>query len=51
MPRLLIDRVIYLDLPPTPDLYQIVESSPGVFYIGARSHRLEYHLKDTPHYR
>jgi len=33
-----------------PDLYQIVEGEPGVFYIGARGHLLEYHLKDTPHY-
>lgn len=46
-----LDRVIYLDPPPIPDLYQIVEGAPGVFYIGARSHLLEYHLKDTPHYR
>lgn len=45
------DRIIYLDPPPIPDLYQIVEGAPGVFYIGARSHLLEYHLKDTPHYR
>ncbi|MBM3262716.1 MAG: hypothetical protein FJY97_04735 [candidate division Zixibacteria bacterium] len=45
------DRIEYLDTPPIPDLYQIVEGSPGVFYIGARGHLLEYHLKDTPHYR
>lgn len=45
------DRVLYLDPPPIPDLYQIVEGAPGVFYIGARGHLLEYHLKDTPHYR
>lgn len=45
------DRLLYLDQPPIPDLYQIVEGSPGVFYIGARGHLLEYHLKDTPHYR
>src|SRR5262249_23169855 len=45
------DRLIYLDPPPIPDLYQIVEGSPGVFYLGARGHLLEYHLKDTPHYR
>ena len=45
------DRVHYLDQPPITDLYQIVEGEPGVFYIGARGHLLEYHLKDTPHYR
>ena len=45
------DRILYLDQPPIPDLYQIVEGRPGVFYIGARGHLLEYHLKDTPHYR
>ena len=45
------DRIDYLDAPPIPDLYQIVEGEPGVFYIGARGHLLEYHLKDTPHYR
>ncbi|MEX1021413.1 MAG: hypothetical protein WDZ49_17260 [Litorilinea sp.] len=46
-----LGRVIYLDPPPIPDLYQIVEGSPGVFYIGARGHLLEYHAKGTPHYR
>jgi hypothetical protein len=46
-----LNRIIYLDQPPIPDLYQIVEGSPGVFYIGARGHLLEYHLRDTPHYR
>ena len=45
------DRVHYLDQPPITDLYQIVEGKPGIFYIGARGHLLEYHLKDTPHYR
>ena len=45
------DRIHYLDSPPIPDLYQIVEGEPGIFYIGARGHLLEYHLKDTPHYR
>jgi hypothetical protein len=45
------DRLIYLDQPPIPDLYQIVEGAPGVFYLGARGHLLEYHLKDTPHFR
>lgn len=43
--------VIYLEPPPIPDLYQIVEGAPGVFYIGARGHLLEYHVQDTPHYR
>lgn len=46
-----LDRIIYLDQPPIPDLYQIVEGEPGVFYIGARGHLLEYHVKGTPHYR
>lgn len=45
------DRLCYLDPPPIPDLCQIVEGAPGVFYIGARGHLLEYHLKETPHYR
>ncbi len=45
------DQVYYLDSPPIGDLYQIVEGAPGVFYIGARGHLLEYHLKDTPHFR
>jgi outer membrane protein assembly factor BamB len=44
-------RIHYLDQPPITDLYQIVEGKPGVFYIGARGHLLEYHLKDTGHYR
>ena len=45
------DRIHYLDQPPITDLYQIVEGKPGIFYIGARGHLLEYHLKDKPHYR
>ena len=45
------ERVEYLDQPPISDLYQIVEGEPGVFYLGARGHLLQYHLKDTPHYR
>ena len=45
------NRVHYLDPPPIPDLYQIVEGAPGIFYIGARGHLLEYHLRETPHYR
>ena len=45
------ERVVYLDPPPLPDLYQIVEGEPGVFYIGARGHLLEYHLRGVPHYR
>jgi outer membrane protein assembly factor BamB len=44
-------RLSCLDPPPIPDLYQIVEGAPGVFYMGARGHLLEYHLKDPPHYR
>lgn len=45
------DRIHYLDQPPIPDLYQIVEGAPGIFYLGARGHLLEYHLKNTPHFR
>src|SRR5207247_9049268 len=45
------DRVHILAKSPIPDLYQIVEGEPGVFYIGARAHLLEYHLKEPPHYR
>ena len=45
------ERLFYLDPPPIRELYQIVEGQPGVFYIGARGHVLEYHLKDTPHFR
>lgn len=44
-------QILYLDPPPIPDLYQIVEGEPGVLYIGARGHLLEYHVADTPHYR
>ncbi len=45
------EQIFYLDPPPIPDLYQIVEGEPGIFYIGARGHLLEYHAKGTPHYR
>jgi hypothetical protein len=45
------DRVNLLEKSPIPDLYQIVEGAPGVFYTGARSHLLEYHLKELSHYR
>ena len=45
------ERIVYLDTPPIPDLYQIVEGAPGVFYMGARGHLLQHHLKDQPHYR
>ena len=45
-------RVQYLDAPPIRDLYQIIEGpEPGGFFIGARGHLLEYHLRDTPHFR
>jgi hypothetical protein len=45
-------RIIYLDTPPIRDLYQIVEGpTAGVFFIGARGHLLEYHVRDTPHFR
>lgn len=46
------ERLVNLDKAPIPDLYQIVEGfEDGVFYIGARGHLLEYHLRDTPHFR
>lgn len=46
------ERVVYLDQGPIPDLCQIVEGpEDGVFYIGARSHLLEYHVRETPHFR
>jgi hypothetical protein len=45
------DRVNILAKSPIPDLYQIVEGEPGVFYTGARAHLLEYHLKEPAHYR
>ena len=46
------DRLVYLDKAPIPDLYQIVEGAEdGVFYIGARGHLLEYHVRETPHFR
>lgn len=46
------DRLFYLDRAPIPDLCQIVEGpQDGVFYIGARGHLLEYHVRETPHFR
>jgi hypothetical protein len=46
------DRIVYLDQSPIPDLCQIVEGpEDGVFYIGARGHLLEYHVRETPHFR
>ena len=45
------DRLLFLDTSPIPDLYQIVEGEPGVFYLGARGHLLEYHARGTPHHR
>ena len=44
-------RLILLDEAPIPDLYQIVEGEPGVFYLGARGHLLEYRAAGVPHYR
>ncbi|MEM7131061.1 MAG: hypothetical protein AAF702_32365 [Chloroflexota bacterium] len=46
-----MNRILYLEPPPIPDLYQIIEGQPGIFYTGARGHLLEYHLAGTPHYR
>jgi len=45
------ERVNYLKPPPIPDCYQIVEAEPGVFYVGARGHLLEFHLSAGAHYR
>jgi hypothetical protein len=44
-------KVEYLDPPPIPDLYQIVEGEPGVFYMGARTHLLRYTVKTPGFYR
>lgn len=44
------ERIIYLNPPPIPDRYQIVEGQPGVFYIGACGHFLEHSMRNTPHY-
>lgn len=45
------ERVSYLKPPPIPDCYQIIEAEPGVFYLGARGHLLEFHLSAGAHYR
>ena len=44
-------KLEYLDAPPIPGLYQIVEGAPGEFYIGARTHLLKYRLETPPFYR
>ena len=44
-------KIEYLDKPPIPGLYQIVEGKPGVFYIGARTHLLRYHVNTPVFYR
>lgn len=46
-------RVVVLDVSPVADLYQIVESpvEDGVFYMGAQSHVLKYHVDAVPHFR
>ena len=44
-------EIEYLDPPPIPDLYQIVEGAPGEFYMGARSHLLKYTLNTPVYYR
>jgi outer membrane protein assembly factor BamB len=41
----------YLDTPPMPGLYQIVEGSPGEFYMGAGTHLLKYFVKAPAYYR
>ena len=42
-------EIEYLDQPPIPNLYQIVEGEPGVFYMGAQTHLLKY-IVDAPAY-
>ena len=41
----------YLDTPPMTGLYQIVEGSPGEFYMGAGTHLLKYFVKAPAYYR
>jgi hypothetical protein len=41
----------YLEPPPIPDLYQIVEGLPGEFFMGARTHLLKYSLGSGEYYR
>jgi streptogramin lyase len=43
--------VEYLDPPPIPDLYQIVEGAPGEFFIGARTHLLKYTPNSSEYFR
>jgi len=40
-------QIEYLETPPMPGLYQIVEGQPGVFYMGAGTHMLKY-VVETP---
>jgi hypothetical protein len=44
-------KIEYLDSPPIPDLYQIVEGNPGELYMGARTHLLKYLVKTPVFYR
>ena len=44
-------QIEYLDTPPIPDLYQIVEGEPGVFFMAARSHLLKYRLQTPVYFR
>jgi len=44
-------QIEYLETPPMPGLYQIVEGQPGVFYMGAGTHMLKYVVETPTFYR
>ena len=44
-------KIEYLETPPLPGLYQIVEGQPGVFYMGAGTHLLKYVVETPTFYR
>jgi len=44
-------RIEYMETPPLPGLYQIVEGQPGVFYMGAGTHLLKYVVETPTFYR
>ena len=44
-------RLEYLEKPPLPGLYQIVEGEPGAFYMGAGTHLLKYVVKAPAYFR
>ena len=45
------EELEYLETPPLEGLYQIVEGSPGAFYMGAGTHLLKYVLQPPAYYR